>query len=203
VGVDDGGMSLDRGQAADAALLERVADGDLDALGDLYVRHGPLVRAALARFAADIAAAELDELTQEVFLELARVAGTFRRESRVTTWLYGIAIRKARSHRRTRWVRRRIRAQHADDCSGVAMGRDQRSPERAVIERQAALEALTLLPVAQREVVWLHAVEDMNAREIAQILHISERTVWTRLHRARKRLAGVKTAASNRDEGEA
>jgi RNA polymerase sigma-70 factor (ECF subfamily) len=199
--VDDGGARLDRGQDSDSALLERLVDGDLDALGDLYVRHGPLVRAALARFAPDIATAELDELTQEVFLELARVAGTFRGESRVITWLYGIAIRKARSYSRTRWTRKRIRAQHGDECSGVAIGRGERSPERALLEREAALDALSRLPAAQREVVWLHAVEELKAREIALILGIKEKTVWTRLHRARRRLTGE--FSSDRDKEEA
>lgn len=173
----------------DAVLIERLAGGDLEALGDLYERHGPRVRAALAGMAVDIDFAEREELLQEVFLAVATAASSFRGESRFTTWLHGLTIRKARAHRRGKWTRRRIRERHGAECAGVSHPRDV-SPERSVASREAVLAALVRLSAEQREIVWLHAVEEMTAAEIGAVLDISPRTVWTRLHRARKLLLG-------------
>jgi RNA polymerase sigma-70 factor (ECF subfamily) len=188
-GVDEKRAPPQRDEESDEALLGRVASGDLEALGDLFVRHGPLVRAALARFAPDIAESELDELAQEVFLAIAGAAREYRGASRFTTWLYGIAIRKARSHRRGKWTRNRLRERHGEACAGVSPQRSSDSPEHETMIREAALDALSRLSEPQRVVVWLHAVEGMNGEEIATALGISPRTVWTRLHRARRRLS--------------
>lgn len=192
-------------EEADEALLERVASGDLEALGDLYVRHGPRVWAAVASFAPEVGRGELEELVQDVFLAVAGAAGEFRGRSRFTTWLFGIAIRKARAHRRGERTRGRIRERHGAACAGIASPDGTRTPEHEAMAREAALDALARLPEPQRAVVWLHAVEEMSGAEIAAVLGISPRTVWTRLHRARRRLSrelvGV-GAPAGKDEGE-
>jgi len=190
IGVEEERAPARPDEESDEEILGRLAGGDLDALGDLYVRHGPLVRAALERFVPDVAQAEIDELAQDVFLAVATSAREFRGTSRFTTWLWGIAIRKARSLRRDKWTRRRIRDRHGRACAGVSAARgDGCSPEREALVREAAMDALSRLPQAQRVVVWLHAVEGMNGEEIAAALGISSRTVWTRLHRARRKLS--------------
>jgi RNA polymerase sigma-70 factor (ECF subfamily) len=188
--VDEKRAPLIENEETDKALLGRIANGDLEALGDLYVRHGPLVRAALAQFAPEIGPSEADELAQEVFLVVASSVKEFRGTAKVTTWLYGIALRKARAHRRGKSTRARLRNRHGDACAGVAEARQTDSPEHEAIVHEAALDALSRLPEPQRLVVWFHAVEGMTAEEIADVLGISPRTVWTRLHRARRRLVG-------------
>ena len=71
------------------------------------------------------------------------------------------------------------------------------SVESAVGARVEVKRALAILPEPQREVLLLHVVENFSGDEIAEALGISPKTVWTRLHRARKsmRKALTKTKA--------
>jgi RNA polymerase sigma-70 factor (ECF subfamily) len=175
-------------EESDEELMARLAGGDLEALGDVYERHGPRLLAALAGLASDFGAAEREELLQDVFLAVAGSAATFRGASRVYTWLCGIAIRKVRFHRRGEGTRQRIRERHGAACAGVSR-QGAGSPERIAECREAAFAALSRLSEDQREVIWLHAVEEMSATEIGSAIGVSPSTVWTRLHRARKRLS--------------
>ncbi len=184
----DGKPRVVEREESDEALVARLAGGDPDALGDLYERHGPFVRAALAGLAPDIDPAEREELLQEIFLAVFGSAASFRREARFSTWLYAIAIRKVRHLRRGKRTRGRLRERHGAACAGVSR-QGSVSPERSVAARESALAALTRLSPEQREVVWLHAVEEMSGAEIGRVLGISPRTVWTRFHRARRRLS--------------
>ena len=61
------------------------------------------------------------------------------------------------------------------------------SPERAVATREEVWRALSMLPESQREVLLLH-VEGFSGDEISGMLDIRPKTVWTRLHRARRAL---------------
>jgi len=175
-------------EESDEALMARLAGGDLEALGDIYERHGPRLRAGLMGLASDIGAAEREEMLQDVFLAVAGSAATFRGSSRFYTWLYGIAIRKVRFHRRGEGNRHRIRERHGAECAGVSR-QGAGSPERIAECREAVFAALSRLSEDQREVIWLHAVEELSAKEIGKVVGISPSTVWTRLHRARKRLS--------------
>jgi RNA polymerase sigma-70 factor (ECF subfamily) len=178
-------MSEDLAQIADERLMARLAAGELEALGELYRRHGPLVRSAITRYAPEISAAELDELVQEVFLTVSDTAARYQEQQRCKAWLYGIAVRKARSWQRTTWLRRRLlKGQRGEP---VALARPSGgSPERAVALRELVERTLSRLNPGQRQVLLLHAVEGFTGEEIAGILGVRPETVWTRLHRARK-----------------
>jgi RNA polymerase sigma-70 factor (ECF subfamily) len=168
--------------------MTRLALGDNSALADLYRRHRGMVRSALARFAMGVTDAELDELTQDVFLAVAESAGSYSDRARFRAWLYSIAARRARKWRRRSWFRRRVRRKHGSECSGVAQPRQLSVASRMAL-REEALRLLGRLSTGQREVLWLSAVEGFTGEEIAQILGVSPNTVWTRLHRARCAMA--------------
>ncbi|HEX8108235.1 MAG TPA: sigma-70 family RNA polymerase sigma factor, partial [Kofleriaceae bacterium] len=92
---------------SDGELVERMAAGDRDALGELFDRHHRALYSFLAR-ASDASEAEIDDLVQTAFLEAFRAAPRFRGAASPRTWLFAIASNLARMHRRA--TRRRARA---------------------------------------------------------------------------------------------
>src|SRR5688500_14384663 len=83
-------------------LLER---GSVEVLSneELYDRHFD----AVSRWVANLAgpSADVEDLTQEVFIIAFKRLDTFRGEAKLTTWLYRIAINVVRNHRRRARIR--------------------------------------------------------------------------------------------------
>ena len=178
-------------EPTDEQLVSRLGAGDIGALGQLFVRHKLLVGHALRRFAPAAAAAEIEELVQDVFLALPKAAARYEERTRFKAWLFGIAVRTARHCNRRAWVRReRSLRVETGEASPLAP-----APDQAAALREEALLLLGSLPPGQREVLVLHAVEGFDGEEIARILGISPGTVWTRLHRARQAVLAAQEAA--------
>ena len=77
---------------SDAELLRAVADRDRSALRDLYDRHGPWLRARLARRCGDEGVVE--EVVQDTFLAVWRAPRSYRGTGDVAAWLWGIGVRR-------------------------------------------------------------------------------------------------------------
>jgi RNA polymerase sigma-70 factor (ECF subfamily) len=190
-------------QLDDDRLMAILARGEMYPLAELYARYGKVVRATIQRFAPEISAAEAEELGQDVFLALAQTAGRYERGRRLRAWLAGIAVNKARGWRRATWLRRRLLKRHHRDAVGIFAVRSE-APDTEAERREELRQALARLPAAQREVLLLSVVEGFTGEEIAQILGIRPKTVWTRLHRARRAmtllLEGEEAAAALGEE---
>ena len=85
---------------SDAALMARLASGEVDALGPLHARYSRQVIALIRRVEPGISAEIADDLAQEVFLTLLETAPRYREAGRLRAWIFGIAVRKARGWRR-------------------------------------------------------------------------------------------------------
>ncbi len=124
--------------------------------------------------------ADAEDVVQEVFLAVHRALPRFRGESRLSTWIYRIAIRASLEHR----ARRRAIEPLDPDVPAP-------SGEDAIVARDRARKlvlALDRLSVEHRTVLSLFAVDGLSHKEIAEILGVPEGTVWSRLANARKRL---------------
>lgn len=169
----------------DGELMRRLATGDGPAMRQLYSRFSRLVYSMIGRYAPGVAAAEAEELSQEVFMTLLSTAPRYQEQGRLVAWVCGISIRKARAYRHRNFLRRTLFSGYAADTRvEAASGADATFGERAHA-RLALDRAIRTLPEPQREVLLLHLVDRLEGAEIAQILGIKEKTVWTRLHRAR------------------
>jgi len=125
--------------------------------------------------------ADAEDAVQEVFVAVHRGLPEFRAASRLTTWIYRIALRAAFRVRARRWDGEPLDPEMAGEGGEGEMGwRDE--------ARRVAV-ALGHLPAGPRAVLSLFAVEGLSHREIAEVLGIPEGTVWSRLHAARKMLA--------------
>ena len=168
---------------ADLDLIRRVAAGDAAALAALYDRHAAVVFAFARRILRDREAAE--DLLQEVFFRTWQRADAYRPErGEFVTWLlsmtHNLAIDAVRKRRR--------RPQKADGetpelvLAGVA-------DDGPAVEEEAwsnalrgtLVEALGLLPPAQRDAIALAYFGGFTQREIAAALGAPLGTIKTRL----------------------
>ena len=172
---------------SDGALMKRLAEGDLSALQPLYTRYGERTGRILLRIQPSMNVAEAEELNQEVFLTLAETAHRYTEQGKIRSWITGIAVRKARSWGRNRWLRTRLMREqlHPHPAFSATFNADQDRRMNAKQEVQIALESLS---PKLREVLILHAVEGMTGDDIALALGIRTSAVWVRLHRARQQM---------------
>jgi RNA polymerase sigma factor (sigma-70 family) len=174
----------------DAELIAAIARGQLEALGALFDRHEPAVRRYFGRLG--ITPEDADDLVQATFLEAHRAAQRFDEQHTAISWLLGIATMMARRHRRTvgralsriaAWAIHPRRELAASDAPDELMERDR------AVQRVAA--ALDRLSDKKRETFVLVALEGLSGEEVASALGIPVRTVWTRLHHARRELRAM------------
>ena len=171
---------------ADAAAVARVADGDADALRQLYDRYGRIVYGMTYRLTKDAQLAE--EATQDTFVTVWRRAGTYDPErAKLTTWLFVIARNRA-----IELVRARARrpephedvepsGEEADVAEQVALADDAELVARALAE----------LPENQLEVIRLAYFDGLSHGEIAERLGQPLGTVKSRIRLALNRLRGL------------
>lgn len=139
---------------------------------------------------------EAEDVAQEVFVAVFKYIDSFRGESKFSTWLYRIAVNRAKN--RVKYLARRAQGQH-QDFAETPDARIQASDPQARLagpgERALGNElsriinaGLATLSEEHRTVVVLRDVEDLSYQEIADALGIAEGTVKSRLYRARAAL---------------
>jgi RNA polymerase sigma-70 factor (ECF subfamily) len=172
-------------EATDAQLLDRVASGELEALGALYDRHHHAVRQFVGRATGE--GHDADDITQEAFLALSGIAERFDGRASARPLLVGIAAKLV--HQRRRGVARLVMVLASFATSGIE--RHVRTPEEAASTTQEMVRferALARLSDEKRLAVLLVDGEGLKGEEAARALGVPLNTVWTRLHYARKEL---------------
>lgn len=172
---------------SDAGLLERFRGGEQAAFGELCGRYVDGVYAAAVRQLGDGHLAE--DVTQAVFLILARKAGALRGKVVLAAWLHRTTRYCAANARRVRANRRlherRAAAMAAERVAGDG-GEEERGRLWAAID-----EAVERLPAREREVIVLRYFRGMGHGEIAGELGVSVDAVAKRGQRGVERLRGI------------
>jgi RNA polymerase sigma-70 factor (ECF subfamily) len=131
---------------------------------------------------------EADDVAQETFIAVHRSLASFRSESNPKTWLTAIAVNASRGRLRKRKVRQVLfNTLHALHLLKNPLA----SPEQATIQKEAdqiIWVAVDALDEKHRLPVILRYVQELTVPQIAHILHLSQGTVHSRLHYARKKL---------------
>jgi RNA polymerase sigma-70 factor, ECF subfamily len=154
---------------------------------EIYRRHAQQV----ARWAARLAGPGLDveDLVQETFLQVHRSHKTFRGDSRLTTWLYGITERVVYSRRRRERLRRVFGLGHGTNATDLA---DPRPTPAEQLERRQSTQllyaALDRLREKYRPILILFELEGLSGEQIAELTGLQIATVWARLSRGRAQL---------------
>jgi RNA polymerase sigma-70 factor, ECF subfamily len=176
------------------ALIERVCNGEKELFYELVRPYERAVYFAAHSILQNEADAE--DVAQEAVLKALKYLGSFRRESKFSTWLVQIAVNEARL--RVRKERRNLyeSLDEPDESeSGDYMPNDfadwREIPSEALHNkqlRQALQKAIAALAAKYREVLVLRDIDNLSIAETAVALGISEANVKTRLLRARLQL---------------
>lgn len=149
----------------------------------IFEEHADFVWRVLAR--AGVRDADLKDASQEVFIIVADKLGQLEPDAKVTTWLYGIAIRVAANQRRK--VQRK-----REDFTGEAAFDETHDeadgPEQIAVRAEARTQLAELLEALvpeQRIVFEMFELEEMTCPDIAKTLGIPLGTTYTRLRAAR------------------
>ena len=165
----------------DRQLLRQIADGDRQALAELYERYQRTLFGYLRQLTPDYGLAE--ELLQDTLVAVWKSAQSFEGRSSVQTWLIGIARRQAHNTLRQR------KLLFVDESELEGLVSTDIEPEDCIfasVARDELVEAFKQLAPAYREVLALIFVEELTYQETARILDVPLGTVKSRLSNARR-----------------
>jgi len=174
----------------DADVMLRVKAGDDSAFDYLVQKYRRPMVSFMYRMAHNAAGAE--DLAQEVFLRVYRSRETYEASAKFTTWLYRIATNLAVNHARdTRYERpeNQVSLDEPDQESGNTLDLPDATPsvEENLVQRErlaAIRQRVQALPERQRVAVMMHKYQQMDYRQIAEVLKLSESATKSLLFRA-------------------
>jgi RNA polymerase sigma-70 factor (ECF subfamily) len=169
-------------EGADEALIRRVAEGDRRAFDQLYRNYHPRI----TRFLFNLLRRPqlVEEVLNDTMLVVWNRPGAYNGASRVSTWIFAIAYRKALK------ALKRL-DEPAPDPNPEGRRSDEASPEKQAEDRQIRellVRAIGALSHDHRAVVDLAYFHGVGYREIAQIMGCPVDTVKTRMYHARRHL---------------
>ena len=175
---------------SDAEVMLRVATGDDPAFDYLVEKYRRPMISFMYRMTHNQAVAE--ELAQEVFLRVYRSRQSYEASAKFTTWLYRIATNLAVNHARDTKHERPENTVNIDepdtetgmtvDVADAGLNAEQTILRR---ERLAAIrEQVEALPERQRMAVLMHKYQNMDYKQIAAVLKLSESATKSLLFRA-------------------
>jgi RNA polymerase sigma-70 factor (ECF subfamily) len=175
---------------SDAALVQRVKQGDRSAFDLLVVKYQHKILNLIMRYVKD--PSEAQDVAQEAFLKAYRAVPSFRGDSAFYTWMYRIAINTAKNHlvaARRRPVNLEFEVSESEGFEPFATLRDGDTPEHLALTDEigeAINKAVSDLPEELRTAILLREIEGMSYEEIAEAMECPVGTVRSRIFRARE-----------------
>ena len=139
-------------------------------------------------------AEDADDLTQEVFIEIFKSIHKFREDSRLSTWIYRIAVNKSLEH-----LRRMKRKKRTGILTWFNKGNQELIQEAADFNHPGVLaeneeqsrilfRAIEKLPESQKVAFTLHKLEGLSYEQIAEVMQKTLSSVESLMHRAKTNL---------------
>lgn len=181
----------------DRELIDQIlTQNSQKAFEELVNKYQPLVAKTCLGFVSSQADAE--DLTQDVFIEVFESLDSFRSESKISTWLYRIAVNKSLN-----FIRKQKREKMFRSIESFFTTKGERSETLELIDKggasadrkieafenkQMLKNAINSLPDNQRIAFILSKYQDLSYKEIAEVMSVSLSSVESLLFRAKANL---------------
>jgi len=179
---------------SDAEIIEQLKQGSQLAFKRLVERHQKLVINTCYGLVQNREDAE--DIAQDVFIEVYRNISNFRADSRISTWLYRIAVNRSlnyiRDNKKHKWFRSvedEVTTKNKQLLQIESSKTEQ--PEYELENKQRAIilqEAISSLPQNQKIAFTLSKYEELSYQEISRVMELSVSSVESLLFRAKKNL---------------
>lgn len=172
----------------DLAYINRIQEGDLAEFSKLVDKYKGMVYAVALKLLGNPADAE--DIAQESFIKAYQQIGSFKRESKFSTWLYTITYRSALYHIR----KNSIDARYIDfqDNEKFESNTNTQIESLKIKEQQKFIkEAIDSLPMMEGLLVTLFYIDENSIEEISSITGLSTTNIKVKLFRARKKLKKI------------
>lgn len=176
--------------------IQSVLDGDTERYRYFMERYGTQVLAFIYRMVADKEDAE--ELTQDVFVKAFNALPDFRGEASFRTWLLRIAYNTAQGYLR----KQKPRLVNIDDDEHfpIYSGDDETDGETEAADELRTTQlhdAVEFLSPDEKTIITQYYLDEIPLKDIAFMMDIEPGTVYTRLHRIKKKLHTIIKCTEN------
>ena len=174
----------------DGSLIRAAQNGDVEAFAEIVRRYERRLRLVLLRVLGD--ERDVEEATQDAFVQAWRNLDRYRGEAAVFTWLYRIGVNEALARRRRKRLET-VDLETSESESARYVRRDtqpEASAESADVRAQVMV-ALMTLPEDHREAVVLRDIAGLSNEEVAEALGLSVAAAKSRIHRGRLQLRAL------------
>ena len=140
---------------------------------------------------------DAEDLAQEVFVQVYQSIGSFKGESKFSTWLYRIATTKSLDHERKKKRKRRfgfVKSIFGEDAQVEVNPPDFNHPGVVLDKKESAailFQAVDKLPENQRIAFILSKIEGLSYQEISEIMQTTVSAIESLLHRAKNNLKKI------------
>jgi RNA polymerase sigma-70 factor, ECF subfamily len=172
-------------------LIQRLKAGDNSAFNELVGMYAYKVLNTCYKFLLNKADAE--DVAQEVFIEVYQSINSFRGDSKLSTWIYRIAVTKSLDEIKKRNRKKRLsefgKVLHIDEIADWLSGGQM--PDRSLHEEDSlkeVMKALNSLPDNQRIAFTLSRIEGYGNEEIAEMMKTSVEAVESLIYRAKRKI---------------
>jgi len=179
---------------SEAEIIQKLREGDEHVFRQLIENHRQLV--VNTCFGLVHNPEDAEDIAQDVFIEVFRSVHKFRADSKISTWLYRIAVNRSlnfiRDNKQRKW------AQSVENVFTLKKGKLSSMSSRETVSPDTEMEdserakllhkTIDSLPQNQRVAFTLNKYEDLSYKEIAAVMETSVSSVESLIHRAKKNL---------------
>lgn len=175
-------------------VMRSVLDGNINDFEQLVTAYEKNVYNLALRMVGD--PDDAADITQETFIKAYRALGSFRGDSKFSSWIYRIASNVCLDFLRSRSRRAQVPLSFEnEDAEGeIELPDMSQNPEKVLMKKlsmEAVRRGMEKLPPKQRQILVLRELCGLSYAELAQTLSVEEGTVKSRIFRARKRLCAI------------
>jgi RNA polymerase sigma-70 factor (ECF subfamily) len=183
-------------------LIARCCRGDSTAWDELFERYYDPVGRFVFQYSPALTREDVEEISQEVFLTVVRGIDSFRGNSAFQTWLFRIAINKARDFIQRKSAAKRGKGiEHVpldvpcpNNGATLEIASPNSGPDQALISNEEMVllrQAVDRLSDPCREIIELRYFGDLSYEELAAALNLNPKTVSSRLSKCMDRLEEI------------